>query len=151
CLRPLCSNDGYSITTVEGIGSISAGLSNEQQSLVEEHGTQCGYCTPGWITNMRALNMSISESDGQAHLNGRQIDAYFDGNICRCTGYRPILKAFKKNCTPEQCVTCPHNGANACHHKDNDVSIEDIGLSRTPTSVSSPVKSTSPNLRKKRD
>ena len=47
CLRPLCANDGMGIMTVEGIGSIQAGLSVEQQSIVENNGTQCGFCTPG--------------------------------------------------------------------------------------------------------
>lgn len=148
CLRPLCTNDGYSITTVEGIGSIEAGLSCEQSSIVEEHGTQCGFCTPGWITNMHALNMSIQESsDPNYKPNGREIDAYFDGNICRCTGYKPILKAFKKNCTPEDCLKCPRAGTSAC---PDLVSIEDI-ISPSSSSSTSPTSSsqTSPNEKKK--
>lgn len=57
CLRPLCANDGMGILTVEGVGSVQAGLSVEQQSIVENNGTQCGFCTPGvcvcvcyWLT-----------------------------------------------------------------------------------------------------
>jgi xanthine dehydrogenase/oxidase len=136
CLRPLCTNDGYSITTVEGIGSVSAGLSTEQQSIVDEHGTQCGFCTPGWITNMHALNTSIVESDS-SKPTGREIDAYFDGNICRCTGYRPILKAFKRNCQPEDCAKCPKAGTSSCHDHDelHQIHMEDIGLTSTPTTV----------------
>ena len=50
CLRLLVSCDGAYITTVEGIGSISQGLSVEQSQMVRCSATQCGYCTPGWVT-----------------------------------------------------------------------------------------------------
>eukprot|EP00601_Ochromonadales_sp_CCMP2298_P006902 CAMPEP_0173214416 /NCGR_PEP_ID=MMETSP1141-20130122/25935_1 /TAXON_ID=483371 /ORGANISM="non described non described, Strain CCMP2298" /LENGTH=549 /DNA_ID=CAMNT_0014141727 /DNA_START=64 /DNA_END=1710 /DNA_ORIENTATION=+ len=92
CLRPLCANDGMAVTTVEGIGS-SKDLSPEQSRLVKANGTQCGYCTPGWISNMAALN-AANELAGTSSTK-REIDAYLDGNICRCTGYRPILQAFQ--------------------------------------------------------
>lgn len=93
CLRPLCANDGMAVTTVEGIGSVKDDLSPEQKRLVSNNGTQCGFCTPGWITNMHALNQS-NEATGNTSTK-REIDAYLDGNICRCTGYRPILEAFQ--------------------------------------------------------
>lgn len=93
CLRPLCANDGMSITTVEGVGSLRGGLSEEQKRLVAHYGTQCGYCTPGWITNMSALNAACAETD--TAVTKRQIETYLDGNICRCTGYRPIIQAFQ--------------------------------------------------------
>jgi xanthine dehydrogenase/oxidase len=94
CLRPLCANDGLAVTTVEGIGSThNDDLSQEQKRLVANNGTQCGFCTPGWITNMHALNQS-NEVSGNTSTK-REIDAYLDGNICRCTGYRPILQAFQ--------------------------------------------------------
>lgn len=102
CLRPLCANDGMAVTTVEGIGSVkhcSSGaeagdnLSPEQQRLVANNGTQCGYCTPGWVTNMYALNQS-NAAHGTSSTK-KEIDAYLDGNICRCTGYRPIIQAFQ--------------------------------------------------------
>lgn len=93
CLRPLCANDGMAVTTVEGIGSVKDELSPEQKRLVGNNGTQCGFCTPGWITNMHALNQS-NELAGTSSTK-REIDAYLDGNLCRCTGYRPILHAFQ--------------------------------------------------------
>lgn len=93
CLRPLCANDGVAVTTVEGIGSVNEDLSEEQKRLVGNNGTQCGYCTPGWITNMHALNQS-NEVTGNTSTK-REIDAYLDGNLCRCTGYRPIVQAFQ--------------------------------------------------------
>ena len=93
CLRPLCANDGMAVTTVEGIGSVGSGLSEEQQRLVANNGTQCGYCTPGWITNMHAMNEASAETG--VTFTKRQVEQYLDGNICRCTGYRPIVKAFE--------------------------------------------------------
>lgn len=93
CLRPLCANDGMAVTTVEGIGSVKDDLSEEQKRLVGNNGTQCGFCTPGWITNMHALNQA-NEATGNTSTK-REIDAYLDGNICRCTGYRPIVQAFQ--------------------------------------------------------
>lgn len=110
CLRPLCANDGMAVKTVEGVGSVKGGMSEEQQRLANNNGTQCGYCTPGWITNMHALN-----SSGKP-VTQQDIDQYLDGNICRCTGYKPILEAFQSfgtdakpkdpRCTSD-CNSCP--------------------------------------------
>lgn len=96
CLRLLCANDGQSITTVEGIGSVDQGLSDEQRSIVDHSATQCGYCTPGWVTAMHALKEECAKDNKV--LKESDIDDYFDGNICRCTGYRPIMKAFHSLC-----------------------------------------------------
>jgi xanthine dehydrogenase/oxidase len=118
CLRLLCLNDGMSITTVEGIGSVCTGLSEEQKRLVANNGSQCGYCTPGWVTNMHALRESASLT-GQ-DLSAKEIQAYFDGNICRCTGYKPILQAFSSFAHENQadnhrsCVTCPNANSSKC-------------------------------------
>jgi xanthine dehydrogenase/oxidase len=96
CLRLLCANDGQSITTVEGIGSVDQGLSDEQRSIVEHSATQCGYCTPGWVTAMHALKEECAKDNKV--MKESDIDDYFDGNLCRCTGYRPIMKAFHSLC-----------------------------------------------------
>lgn len=93
CLRLLCSNDGLAVTTVEGMGSVSGGLSEEQQRLVQYNGTQCGFCTPGWVTAMHAF-LKSNQAEGTSFERG-DIDKTFDGNICRCTGYRPIMQAFQ--------------------------------------------------------
>lgn len=129
CLRLLCANDGQSITTVEGIGSVKTGLSEEQKRLVGNNGTQCGYCTPGWITAMHALVQS-SEATG-IPLTREDIDKKLDGNICRCTGYRPIMQAFHSLCDPTsgQQVACTHQDvvqANLCkaYHDLEDITGE---------------------------
>ncbi|MBW8832572.1 MAG: molybdopterin-dependent oxidoreductase [Burkholderiales bacterium] len=111
CLRPLASLDGMLITTVEGTGSVKADcISEVQECLALNNGTQCGYCTPGWIMNMTAAVAQCGRKPGTK----AQIEELFDGNICRCTGYRPILYGFKKRFASDwnpvvdehHCMTC---------------------------------------------
>jgi xanthine dehydrogenase small subunit len=89
CLHPLCSVDGAAVTTVEATGSTRTSLSPVQQAMVTEAGTQCGFCTPGWVMNMEGLLRS------GVPLTAQTIEDHFDGNLCRCTGMRPILNAMQ--------------------------------------------------------
>ncbi|CAL8110870.1 unnamed protein product [Orchesella dallaii] len=89
CLLPLFACDGLEITTVEGLGNKRTGYNPIQQRLVKFGGTQCGFCTPGFVMNMHSViqdNPRFTTSD---------VEYSFDGNLCRCTGYRPIIEAFK--------------------------------------------------------
>ncbi|XP_059139141.1 uncharacterized protein LOC131927489 [Physella acuta] len=89
CLTPLYTVDGWQVSTVEGIGGQKSGFHPIQKRVAEFNGTQCGYCTPGMVMNMYGLlhqNPTIS---------AQEIEDNFDGNMCRCTGYRPILDAMK--------------------------------------------------------
>ncbi len=92
CLRPLCSLDGMHVTTVEGLGSVNTEISPVQYKIAKCNGSQCGYCTPGFVMNMHSLLLSKGAND----LSEKQIQDNFDGNICRCTGFRPILFAMKQ-------------------------------------------------------
>ncbi|TEB20784.1 xantine dehydrogenase [Perkinsus sp. BL_2016] len=88
CLFPVCACDGCHVITVEGIGQASR-MHPIQERMSEFHGSQCGFCTPGIVMSMYALlrnNPLPTESEIEENL---------DGNLCRCTGYRPILDAFK--------------------------------------------------------
>ena len=89
CLVPILACDGWEITTIENLGNHKDGLHPIQQRFVKFHGTQCGYCTPGWIMNA----YSVSQATGQ-RLRISDIENSMDGNYCRCTGYRPIVDAL---------------------------------------------------------
>ncbi len=86
CLVPLCLLDGREVVTVEGIAG-PRGLHAVQKKMVEHHGSQCGYCTPGFV-------VSLFEGYYRSEVNGRPaIEDQLCGNLCRCTAYRPILDA----------------------------------------------------------
>jgi xanthine dehydrogenase/oxidase len=89
CLRPLCSLDGMCVTTTEGIGSVHEGLDPVQFCIAAHNGTQCGFCTPGFVMNAHAF---FQENPGATQ---KEIEDIFGGNLCRCTGYRPILHAVR--------------------------------------------------------
>jgi len=89
CLSPVSICDGWSITTVEGLGDKSVGYHPIQKAIATTGGSQCGYCTPGMVMQMHAY---LEEHPNATML---ELDNILDGNICRCTGYRPILDALK--------------------------------------------------------
>jgi xanthine dehydrogenase small subunit len=104
CLVPAAAFDGQELVTAEGLGPPEA-LHPVQREMAERGGSQCGYCTPGFVCSMaaeyyRADRAPAVPSDGHAgggadHLhgpNGFDLHA-LSGNLCRCTGYRPIRDA----------------------------------------------------------
>jgi xanthine dehydrogenase small subunit len=100
CLVPIASLDGQEIVTAEGLGEPGA-LHPVQQEMAVRGGSQCGYCTPGFVCSMaaeyyrpgrRPSNGSDAESDHEHGPNGFDLHA-LSGNLCRCTGYRPIRDA----------------------------------------------------------
>ncbi len=94
CLAPICSIDGCHIITVEGLGSVAkSNLHPAQSRLAEMYGSQCGFCTPGIV--MSLYGTVTSSNHPHSSLTMQDIEEAFDGNLCRCTGYRPILDAAK--------------------------------------------------------
>ena len=93
CLRPVVTLDGTMITTTQGIGNVKSGIDEVQYKLAANNGSQCGFCSPGFVMNMFTLRQN------RELLTEREIECHFDGNICRCTGYRPILDAFRQFAT----------------------------------------------------
>jgi len=89
CLAPVMSVHLCAVTTVEGIGSTKTKLHKVQRVLVENHGSQCGFCTPGIVMSMYTLLRT--DPVPTEHM----IERALQGNLCRCTGYRPILQGFK--------------------------------------------------------
>ena len=89
CMVPLQACRDWNIETVEGIGNRKDGYHTVQARLAHMNGTQCGYCSPGMVMSMYSLLKS------GAQVTAEQVEQTMDGNLCRCTGYRPILDAFK--------------------------------------------------------
>ncbi|CAH0702364.1 unnamed protein product [Spodoptera exigua] len=89
CLTPVCAMHGLAVTTVEGIGSTQERLHPVQERLAKAHGSQCGFCTPGIVMSMYALLRNKTK------IEYKDIETALQGNLCRCTGYRPIIEGFK--------------------------------------------------------
>lgn len=91
CLTPLANVQGKHVVTVEGINPTSEGaLTPVQQAMVDESGTQCGFCTVGFVVSLTGYCVR------QTALKQEQAIAAIDGNICRCTGYKSIERAADK-------------------------------------------------------
>ena len=89
CIRLLPSLDGKAVFTVEGLRHDGT-LHPVQQAMVECHGSQCGYCTPGFVMSLFGLYKN------GAPATRTEVDDALAGNLCRCTGYRPILAAAQR-------------------------------------------------------
>ncbi len=93
CLMQVGQADGMEILTVEGLEGANGGaLMPVQQAMAEGDGTQCGFCTPGFIGALYALQQSGEKIDDAT------IHDALAGNLCRCTGYRPIVDAAHAAC-----------------------------------------------------
>lgn len=91
CVTFLSALHGKQLITVEHLPDGKT-LHPVQQSLVEHHGSQCGFCTPGFIMSMFALYQKTQQPDREAVIQA------LSGNLCRCTGYRPIIDATLSVC-----------------------------------------------------
>jgi len=88
CTMLALEAEGAEVTTIEGMANADGSLSVLQQAFQDNHGLQCGFCTPGMVMSAAALlaeNPKPSEAEVRAHL---------EGNLCRCTGYHNIVKAI---------------------------------------------------------
>ncbi|MGC9369855.1 MAG: xanthine dehydrogenase small subunit [Paracoccaceae bacterium] len=85
CILFLPQLHGKAVRTVEGLSGPDGQLHPVQQAMIDHHGSQCGFCTPGFVVSLAV-----------AHLNGdTDHDAALAGNLCRCTGYAPIVRAAR--------------------------------------------------------
>jgi len=107
CLAPLVSVDGKHVITIEGIGNVKRPHPT-QERIAKGNGSQCGFCTPGIVMSLYALlrnDSSPSEHD---------VEEAFDGNLCRCTGYRPILDAAQTFSVDKSCGKSKTKGGGGC-------------------------------------
>ena len=79
--------DGHQVQTVEGLAAPDGALNHLQAAFVDHFALQCGFCTPGFLMMATALLRENPEPDA------REVAEYMEGNICRCTGYEPIIAA----------------------------------------------------------
>ncbi|CAL8466442.1 g5978 [Coccomyxa elongata] len=122
CLRPLVACHGLHITTIEGLGTqptdkgLAAGVLGTSLSALDPiqetigifNGSQCGFCTPGMVMTMKSL--AAAKDQQLADCSPVEIEDCFAGNICRCTGYRPIMcgmKTFGAGGNAEELKTTP--------------------------------------------
>jgi xanthine dehydrogenase small subunit len=87
CIRFVGSLDATHVVTIEHLNRPDGGLSAVQQAMVDHHGSQCGFCTPGIVASLHALWL------GEPQPSEADIERQLQGNLCRCTGYEPIVKA----------------------------------------------------------
>jgi len=92
CIQFMPTLDGKALFTVEDLTQPDGGLHPVQQALVDCHGSQCGFCTPGFAMSLWGMYI---QHEGQ-QPSRCQIDAALSGNLCRCTGYRPIIDAARR-------------------------------------------------------
>ncbi|CAL5190348.1 unnamed protein product [Lathyrus oleraceus] len=114
CLTLLCSIHGCSITTSEGIGNSKQGFHPIHERFAGFHASQCGFCTPGMCVSLFGALVNAEKNNrpeppsGFSKVTGFEAEKAIAGNLCRCTGYRPI--------------------ADACKSFAADVDMEDLGL-----------------------
>ena len=90
CLMPLANAREKHIVTVEGINKSDGELTPVQQAMVDESGTQCGFCTVGFVMSLTGFCIDETPKSGEMAISS------IDGNICRCTGYKSIERACEK-------------------------------------------------------
>lgn len=99
CIQFLPTLDGKELITVESLAPAGAELHPVQRAMVQSHGSQCGFCTPGFVMSLFALYKS------HANPARQEIDDALAGNLCRCTGYRPIIAAARSMYSEERAAS----------------------------------------------
>ena len=98
CIHFMPTVHACEVVTVEGLSDADGSLHPAQQAMVDCHGSQCGFCTPGFVMSLFAqhLKRSAEASIPAAAWGPQDIASTLSGNLCRCTGYRPILDAAER-------------------------------------------------------
>lgn len=93
CIRLAHSVDGLAVWTVEDLANADGDLHPAQEAMVQCHGSQCGFCTPGFVMSLFGMYQNTNGGQG---IDRPRAQADLSGNLCRCTGYRPILEAAQQ-------------------------------------------------------
>jgi len=93
CIRLAHSVNGLAVWTVEDLANEEGELHPAQEAMVQCHGSQCGFCTPGFVMSLFGMYQNTQGGHG---IDRAQAQADLSGNLCRCTGYRPILDAAQQ-------------------------------------------------------
>jgi len=96
CLMFALQARGAEVTTIEGIAGPDGGLTHVQEAFREEHGLQCGFCTPGFVVSVTAFLRD------HPNPTDREMKEALSGNLCRCTGYQGIVNAVRRAVGAEQ-------------------------------------------------
>jgi xanthine dehydrogenase small subunit len=116
CIMFVPALDGKQLLSVEHLAGEAGGLHPVQQAMVDHHASQCGFCTPGFVMSLATMHMT-GETPDRAGI----VDA-LAGNLCRCTGYRPILDAAAAVLSaPSEAKSLPH------HRDDLRLQLESLG------------------------
>ncbi len=100
CLTFVSSLHGKQLISVEDLKH-QGQLHSVQQAMVDCHGSQCGFCTPGFVMSLFALQKNRAASGAEGFDKAETLEA-LAGNLCRCTGYRPIIDAAEQACSQQQ-------------------------------------------------
>lgn len=98
CLTLAVAADGSEITTIEGVAEPDGSLHPVQEAFLEYGAVQCGFCTPGIVLMGKAL---CDENPGLTGITETDVQKYFKGNLCRCTGYTSIVRAVMSCADPQ--------------------------------------------------
>ena len=96
CIQFLPTLGGKALFTVESLRGNAGELHPVQAAMVECHGSQCGFCTPGFVMSLWALYVDCVDPQNPVPPNENDVRRAITGNLCRCTGYRPIVEAGKR-------------------------------------------------------
>ncbi|MDB5936141.1 MAG: xdhA, partial [Massilia sp.] len=96
CIQFAATLDGKALFSVEGLQQPDGALHPVQQAMVECHGSQCGFCTPGFVMSLWGMYLKQDLMQENTQPSRCQIDDALSGNLCRCTGYRPIIDAARR-------------------------------------------------------
>ncbi|MFJ6758062.1 (2Fe-2S)-binding protein [Streptomyces sp. NPDC091273] len=95
CLVLTASAAGSEVATIEGVTTPGGELTGLQEALRQEHGTQCGFCTPGMVM---ALGELVDTTAGGEAPTEPEIREWLTGNLCRCTGYHSVVRGVQRAC-----------------------------------------------------